>query len=154
VSRKALAAVSLVAAIPGGVMAYFAIMGLLTSAGDMPTLVLGITGAATAMGVLIALLPIVILVGKRKTQAAPAKAAKAEKVKEPAAVAGAQTAEVVLEDQEQVSEENEDTEAIASADEQDATDDFKFEDDAFMEDELMKAEPEPEPEPKKKKKKR
>jgi hypothetical protein len=161
VSRKALAAASLVAAVPAGFMCYLAFAALLRSAGDMKPLLLGVTGAATAVGLLIALLPIIILVGKG-SKSATAKAAKTEKQKEKAAaVAGAQTAEIVVGDDEEASaaadedafDAGDSTEAIAT-DEPDATDDFRFEEDAFMEDDLLNAEPEPEPEPKKKKKKR
>jgi hypothetical protein len=157
----ALAVVSLVAAIPAGIMALLAIMALLGSAGEMSTLLLAVTGGATAIGVLVALLPVVILVGKRKTKAAPVKAAKEKG--QPAGVSGAQTAELVGAESEEKSEEQEDTESLASSDDSEAfasgedieaSDDFKFEDDAFMEDELADVEPEPEPEPKKKKKKK
>lgn len=149
-SRMALAAASLVAAVPAGILAAVAIMALLGSAGDMSTLLLIITGGATAVGVLVALLPIVILVGKRRAPATAAKSARAEKAREKAAaVAGAQTAEVVTSDVEDELDDN-DTEAVSAADDYGDTGDFKFEDDAFMEDELMEAEPEPEPKKKKK----
>jgi hypothetical protein len=161
-SRMALAAVSLVAAVPAAIMAILAILALLGSAGDMSTLVLAVTGGATAVGVLVALLPIVILVGKRKTKAAPAKVAK----ESPVGVSGAQTAEVVGAEDELVEHEDtemvpsgddiesfgesDDTEAFDSAEDIAATDDFRFEDDAFLEGELADSEPEPEPKKKKK----
>lgn len=152
-SRMALAAASLVAAIPAGILAFLAIKSLLSSFGDMQTIVSVVTIGVTVVGVLVALLPVVILVGKRRAPAAPVKS-KAEKAAEKAAVvAGAQTAEVVTSDVEDELE-SDDTEAISAAEDFGDTGDFKFEDDAFMEDELMEAEPEPEPEPKKKKKTR
>lgn len=151
-SRMALAATSLVAAVPAGIMAALAVMALLSSAGDMKPLVLGITGAASAVGVLIALLPIIILVGKRKTPAPAVKAATPEPASTDAT--GAQTAEIVAEDLDEAVGADEETEALSSADDIGATDDFQFEDDAFSGDELTESEPEPEPEPKKKKKKR
>jgi hypothetical protein len=162
VSRMALAAISLVAAVPAAIMAILAILALLGSAGEMSTLILGVTGGATAVGVLIALLPIVILVGKRKTKPAAAKVAK----EAPVGVSGAQTAELVGADDELAEQEDtealasgddiesfgssEDIEAFGSSEDIEATDDFKFEDDAFLEDELADSEPEPEPKKKKK----
>lgn len=148
----ALAATSLVAAVPAGIMAALAIMALLSSAGDMKPLVLGITGAASAVGALIALLPVIILVGKRKAPAQAVKAAKSEAVS--AGTTGAQTAEIVAEDLEEAVGADEETEAMPSADDIGATDDFQFEDDAFAGEELAESEPEPEPKKKKKKKKR
>jgi len=160
VSRMALAAVSLVAAIPAGIMAALGIMAFLSHTEHMNTILMATTGAATAMGVLIALSPVVILVGKRRTAPAAVKAAKSEPV--PTGTSGAQTAEIVTEGQEAedlsgeaaFSDAVEDTEAMESSSEIAQTDDFQFEDDAFAGDELAEAEPEPEPEPKKKKKKK
>lgn len=158
-SRMALAGTSLVAAIPSGILAVFAIMALLGSAGDMKPMILGVVAALAVVGVLLALMPVIIVVGKRQAPVA-AKAAKSEAV--PTGLSGAQTAEIVAdagldaadsEEAEAFAEDVEDTEAL----EEDVgamTDDFQFEDDAFSGDELAEAEPEPEPEPKKKKKKK
>src|SRR5262245_26917431 len=88
----ALAATSLVAAVPSGILAILAIIALLSSAGEMKPMMLGIVGTLTVVGVLLALMPVIILVGKRKTPAA-AKAVKSEPV--PTGVSGAQTAEIV-----------------------------------------------------------
>lgn len=128
----ALAATSLVAAIPAGILAFLAIMALLSSAGDMRMLVLAVTGGATLAGVLIALMPAAILVGKRQpTQKASAKSDKGEEAA--AGVSGAQTAEVVAED---LSDEEEDTEELSgAADMGGSTGEFQFEDDAFEDDE-------------------
>ena len=152
-SRMALAALSLIAAIPAGILAAVGIMAFLTHTEHMQPLVMVVTGGATAMGVLLALTPIIILVGKRQSQPAAAKVAKSEPV--PAGVSGAQTAEIVAGDADAEADadaatgEDEFTEAMDAVDDVDLTDDFKFEDDAFLDEE-----PAPEPEPKKKKKKK
>jgi len=154
-SRMALAATSLVAAIPAGILAALAIIALLGHAGDMKPLVLGVVGGMTALGVLIALSPVIILVGKRKTTATVKAASEAKSEPVPSGVSGAQTAEIVADElSEPAGEQVEDTESMTSSDEVAATDDFQFEEDAFLGDELAESEPEPEPEPKKKKKKK
>lgn len=128
-SRMALAATSLVAAIPAGILAFLAIMALLSSAGDMGTLLLAVTGGATLSGILVALMPAAILVGKRKPAEKPA--AKAKKAdSEEADASGPQTAEMVADD---LSEEDEDTEELSgAADLSGSTGEFEFEDDAFL----------------------
>jgi hypothetical protein len=151
----ALAATSLVAAIPAGIMAALGIMAFLTHTENMKPMVMVVTGGATAMGVLLALTPIIILVGKRQSKPVAAKAAKSELV--PAGVSGAQTAEIVAGDLDAEADADADvatgeaefTEAMDSVGDTGDTDDFQFEDDAFLDEE-----PEPAPEPKKKKKKK
>src|SRR5919109_4536244 len=58
---------SLVAAIPAAVLAVVAIMAFVRHTENMGTLLLVVNGGATLMGVLIALLPVIILVGKRRS---------------------------------------------------------------------------------------
>ncbi|MBL8848828.1 MAG: hypothetical protein JNG89_04060 [Planctomycetaceae bacterium] len=155
-SRMALAATSLVAAIPAGLLCFMAAMALFRHAGDMQPLVIATVGGMWVMGLLIALSPIIIAVGKRRAPQA-VKAAKSEAL--PTGTTGAQTAEIVsdvdaaedLSGEADFSEEVEETEAMDSS-EFEQTDDFQFEDDAFLGDELAEAEPEPEPKKKKKKK--
>ena len=154
----ALAATSLVAAIPAGILAALSIIALLGHAGEMKPMLLAVVGGTTAMGALLALSPVVILVGKRRAPAS-VKPAKSEAL--PTGTSGAQTAEIVTDDaaaaddlsgEAAFAEDVEDTESMESS-EFEQTDDFQFEDDAFAGDELFADEPEPEPEPKKKKKK-
>jgi hypothetical protein len=84
---------SLVAAIPAAVLAVVAIMAFVRHTENMGTLLLVVNGGATLIGVLVALLPVIILVGKRRSSETDEA--------EPAAVGAesgtpsAQTAEVV-----------------------------------------------------------
>lgn len=93
-SRLALAAVSLVAAIPAAWLAVVAILAFVNHTENMGTIILIVNGAATAIGVLLALTPIIILVGKRR---GPKEPEKVEASAEVPAVSGAQTAEVIPE---------------------------------------------------------
>jgi hypothetical protein len=58
---------SLVAAIPAAVLAVVAIMAFVRHTENMGTLLLVVNGGATLVGVLVALLPVIILVGKRRS---------------------------------------------------------------------------------------
>lgn len=116
---------SLVAAIPAAFLAVVAIMAFVRHTENMGTLLLVVNGGATLIGVLVALLPVIILVGKRRTP-------ESEKEAEPAAVGAsaetpsAQTAEIVS-DEEAAASESE----LAAAGEPAETDAFEFDADQF-----------------------
>lgn len=102
--RYALAATSLVAAIPAIGLAYVTIMAFVHYADVMPTAMIIVNGAAVAVAVLLAITPVAILVGRRsdKKAAEPAvEAAEGDEGEEGAAPAesAAHTAEVVADEE-------------------------------------------------------
>lgn len=64
--RYALAAMSLVAAIPAAFLAYLSIMAWVRYTENMGTGMMVVNGGTTAVSVLVALIPIIILVGRRR----------------------------------------------------------------------------------------
>ncbi len=124
-SRLALAAVSLVAAIPAAWLAVVAILAFVNHTENMGTIILIVNGAATAIGVLVALTPIIILVGKRR---GPKEKVEAEPVEVGAASGstGAQTAEIIPDEMPEAISEGE----LAAA-EPAETDAFEFNADEF-----------------------
>jgi hypothetical protein len=67
VTKSALAATSLVAAVPGGFMAYLAVMAFLNHLDGMPTMLMVVTGTALAFSALMALTPVGILLFSKGT---------------------------------------------------------------------------------------
>lgn len=137
VSRFALAAVSLVAAIPAGIMAFLAIMAFLRYTENMSTLPMGglflaVMGCIAALGVLVALSPIVILVGRRRAQQ-PAQAVAAGPE---SAEAGAQTADVVADSELAAADESEELVGEAEAE---PTEAYEFDEDIFGDEDNRKS---------------
>ena len=128
----ALAATSLVAAIPAGIMAALGIMAFLSHTEHMKPIVMGVMGGVTLMGIVIGLMPVAILVGKRQSK--PQAASKAESEAVPSGASGAQTAEIVADDGADEAVDEEDTESM-SDDLGGSTGEFQFEDDAFLDEE-------------------
>lgn len=99
--RTSLAATSLVAAVPAGVLAYVTIMAFVNYADAMPTMMLVVNGAAVTIAVLLAITPVAILVGKRgekQEKETPAAEATEDGEESDAAESAAHTAEVVTDD--------------------------------------------------------
>lgn len=101
--RYALAGTSLVAAIPAGLLATVAIMNFVKHTENMGTIMITVNGAATLFGVLLALTPIIVLVGRRREKTEDQASAAVETPTDESAAEGseelsAQTAELVADD--------------------------------------------------------
>lgn len=100
--RYALAAMSLVAAIPAAILLYFCIMAWISYTENMQPMMMVVNGGTTLVSVAVALMPVVILVGRRRPKADAAKKETDEGAGEQAAAAegvessaGAGTGELV-----------------------------------------------------------
>ncbi len=129
--RYKLAAMSLVTAIPAAVLAYFSIMAWVSFAENMSTMLKIVNGALTPISVLVALMPVIILVGRRRPksegsrkgeEAASGAAAAAAEGSEEAPVAAGTGELVDVADSEQMPSSLSDSEM-----EQSETDAFDFE---------------------------
>ena len=136
--RFALAGVSLTAAIPGGLLAAVAIMSFVRHTENMGTIMIGVNGAATLFGVLLALTPIIVLVGRRREKTGAAADAAGEESADESAegdeALSAQTAELVAEDhgEEAPSEEFSAVDSLSDDDlSVEETGDFQFDPDDF-----------------------
>lgn len=87
--RYALAGTSLVAAIPAAFLAYLAIMAWVRYTENMTTMVMVVNGGVTLISVLLALTPIIILVGRRRQKGPRADKSAAEEAGDKSALAAA-----------------------------------------------------------------
>jgi len=128
-SRKSLALMSLVGAIPGGLLAFFGAMGGISGAGGLLMVTFWL---AAVVGVILALLPVTAFTGiyPKAAGAAKAKKAKAEPEKKGAAEAAAPASEELdVADSDEIAEASDEFSAVSD-------DEFEFDDvDEFDEDE-------------------
>jgi len=87
VGRYALAAMSLAAAIPAAILAYWSIMAWVHFAEHMSIMMKVVNGVLTPVSVLMTLMPVIIMVGRRRPKVEGAKAETDEAADEAAATA-------------------------------------------------------------------
>ena len=119
-ARKSLALMSLVAAVPGGILAFFGAMGGISGASG---LLMISYFAAAAMGLILALLPVTIMTGiwpktgpskpKAKAAAKAAAAEKGGKKSADVAEAGSEELDVAADDEEEFAPASDEFEAVS-----------------------------------------
>ena len=128
-SRKSLGLMSLVGAIPGGLLAFFGAMGGISGAGGLLMVAFWL---AAVVGVILALLPVTAFTGiyPRAAGAAKAKKAKDQPEKKPSAVAAEPASEELdVAESDEFAEASDEFSAVSD-------DEFEFDDvDEFDEDE-------------------
>ncbi len=106
--KNQLAATSLVAAIPAGILAVLLIMGFLRSTDRMTGVLIGVNAVALLMAILVALMPAAVMIfyGRERTEKKPKEDAGVSAAAAAApGTTGAVTAEILTEDAEEAVEE-------------------------------------------------